>query len=174
MFENHATKVSVRDNENRVKVVAFGSYHSGKTSLVRSIDPLTRTTEAQNPEGETTVALDLGIREHRGYKIYVYGTPGQNRFEVARDVVAFGLHAGIVVVDSVRGMTSFEKKILAELTEHNVPCLVLATKIDLPGASVDRVRRDCGDVCVLPFSAHTGQGIDELLDKIADIAGTMA
>ncbi|CAJ36245.1 GTP-binding protein [Methanocella arvoryzae] len=174
MFEHHATRVSVRDRENRVKVVAFGSYHSGKTSLIRSIDPLTRTTEAYNPEGGTTVALDFGIREHRGYKIFIYGTPGQDRFGVARAVVSFGLHAGIVVVDSVRGMTSFEKKILAELTEHNVPCVVLASKIDLPGASVDRVRRDSGNACVLPFSAATGQGVDELLDRLADIASTMA
>lgn len=174
MFENHATKVNLRNSENRVKIVAFGSYHSGKTSLVRSIDPHTHTTEAHNAEGETTVAMDLGIREHRGFKIFIYGTPGQDRFGVARAVVAFGLHAGIIVVDSVRGMTSFEKKILAELTEHNVPCLVLASKIDLPGASIDRVRRDSGNAYVLPFSAHTGQGVDELLDKIADIASTMA
>jgi len=174
MFEHHATKVNVRDNENRVKIVAFGSYHSGKTSLVRSIDPKIRMTEANNIEGGTTVAMDLGIREHRGFKIYLYGTPGQDRFGVARAVVAFGLHAGIIVVDSVRGMTSFEKKILAELTEHNVPCLVLATKMDLPGASLDKVKRESGNACVLPFSAHTGQGVNELLDKIAEMASTMA
>ncbi|HMK45177.1 MAG TPA: GTP-binding protein [Methanocella sp.] len=174
MFENRATKLSVRDNENRVKIVAFGSYHSGKTALVRSIDPKPHLTEAKNLDGETTVAMDLGVREHRGYKMYIYGTPGQERFEVARAVVAFGLHAGIVVVDAVRGMTSFEKRVLCELTDNNVPCIVLATKMDLPGASIDRVRRDCGEVCVLPFSASTGQGVTELLDKIADIASSMA
>ena len=171
MFEHHSKKISVREKENRVKVVTFGSYHSGKTTFIRSIDPKTRSTEARNLDGETTVAFDLGVKEYRGYKIYLYGTPGQDRFVTAREVVSFGLHAGIVIVDSVRGITGFEKQILDEMKAHNIPCVVIANKMDLPGASLEKVVEGCGaDTCVIPVSASTGQGVNVVLDKLAEIA----
>jgi hypothetical protein len=103
--------------------------------------------------------------------IYFYGTPGQERFGVAREVVAFGLHMGLIVSDATRGMTAFEKRLFSELKAHGVPCIVLASKMDLPGASIDRVRQEAGDgTIVMPVSAGTGQGIDALLDRVADIA----
>lgn len=153
--------------------MTFGSYHSGKTTFIKSVDPQIRGTEARNPDGDTTVAFDLGIKEYKGYKIYLYGTPGQERFDVARNVVAYGLHAGVIIVDSVRGMTAFEKGILKEMKQHDIPCIVVANKMDLAGASLDKVAKDCGDVCVIPVSSNTGQGIDRVLDKIADIASTI-
>jgi len=173
LFENHSDRLSVRDGERRIKVVAFGSYHSGKTSLVRAIDPRPLRTEAPDRTGGTTVALDLGVREHRGFKIHLFGTPGQERFEVARDVVAYGLHAGLVVVDATRGMTRFEQRVLAELRGQGVPCLVLANKMDLPGASLERVKREASGADVLSVSARTGLGIGAVLDRIADIAGSL-
>lgn len=171
MFEHYSDHLNRHDDELRAKVVVFGSYHSGKTSLVRAIDPRIHLTEAPQKVGTTTVALDLGIREHRGIKIYFYGTPGQERFEVAREVVAFGLHAGLVVSDATRGMTAFEKQMHTELKAHGIPCIVLASKMDLPGASLDLVASEAGDgAIVMPVSAGTGQGIDVLLDRVADIA----
>ena len=168
MFDHSPRKLS--STENRVKIVTFGSYHSGKTSFIKCINPNTLTTEAKNHDGSTTVALDLAIKDHKGYKLFVYGTPGQDRFDVAREVVSFGLHAGIVIVDSTRGMTDFEKRILSELRSKNVPYLILANKQDLPGASLDRVRKDAGGVgIVLPVSARTGQGVDVVLDEIVNM-----
>lgn len=168
MFDHSPRKLS--STENRVKIVTFGSYHSGKTSFIKCINPNPLTTEAKNHDGSTTVALDLAIRDHKGYKLFVYGTPGQDRFDVAREVVSFGLHAGIVIVDSTRGMTDFEKRILSELRSKNVPYMILANKQDLPGASLDRVRKDAGSSgIVLPISARTGQGVDVVLDEIVEM-----
>lgn len=172
MFEHSSRKLS--PTENRVKVVAFGSYHSGKTSFIKCINPNPLTTEAKNHDGSTTVALDLAIKEYKGYKLFVYGTPGQDRFDIAREVVSFGLHAGIVIVDSTRGMTDFEKRILSELRSNGIPYIILANKQDLPGASTDRVRKDAGaSGTVLPISARTGQGVDVVLDAIVDMARGM-
>lgn len=169
MFENVAKKA---DSSNRIKVVAFGSYHSGKTSFIRCVNPNPVSTEVKSGSGSTTVAFDLAVKEHKGYRLYLYGTPGQERFEVAREVVAFGLHAGIVVVDSTRGMTDFEKGILSELHASNVPCIVLANKQDMPGASLDRVTKDANGYCeVFPVSSRTGQGVGAVLDRIVDMVG---
>jgi small GTP-binding protein len=167
MFEKAARRA---DNDRRIKVVAFGSYHSGKTSFVRCVNPNPISTEVKSGGGSTTVAFDLAIREHNGYRLYLYGTPGQDRFDVAREVVSFGLQAGLVIVDSTRGMTGFEKGILTELHAHHIPCIVLANKQDMPGASLDRVKDDAMGFCeVLPISARTGQGVDAVLDRLVDL-----
>ncbi len=167
MFENVSRKT---DSTNRIKVVAFGSYHSGKTSFIRCVNPETISTEVKSGTGSTTVAFDLAVKEHNGYRLYLYGTPGQERFDVAREVVAFGLHAGIVVVDATRGMTDFEKSILGELHASQVPCIVLANKLDMPGASFDRVKKEANGFCeVFPVSARTGQGVDAVLDRLVDL-----
>jgi len=170
MFEKVGHRPSARDGERRIKIVAFGSYHSGKTSFIRCVNPDPISTEVKSGNGSTTVAFDLAIREYRGFKMYVYGTPGQERFEVARDVVSFGLHAGGVVVDSTRGMTDFEKKMLSELRASGIPCLVLANKLDMPGASLARVKLDAaGFHDVFPISARTGQGVNVVLDRLVDL-----
>jgi len=174
MFEHRSDHVSLHDGERRLKVVAFGSYHSGKTSLIRAINPHPHETEVRNRDGTTTVAFDLGIREHRGFKIYFYGTPGQERFEVAREVVAFGLHIGLIIADATQGMTVFEQHVQSELKAQGIPCIVLANKTDLPGASFDFVRKGAGDgATVMAVSASTGAGIDALLDRIAEMASRL-
>ncbi len=173
MFENVGQRINSRGNGHRIKIVAFGSYHSGKTSFIRCIDPEPILTDVRSGNGSTTVAFDLAVREHKGFKMYVYGTPGQERFEVAREVVSFGLHAGVVVVDSTRGMTDFEKNILAEMRARGIPCLVLANKLDMPGASLDRVKLDAnGFGEVYPISARTGQGVGTVLDRLVDLIQT--
>ncbi|HTX43664.1 MAG TPA: GTP-binding protein [Methanocella sp.] len=173
MFENIGRRGSALDNDHRIKIVAFGSYHSGKTSFIRCINPDPISTEVRSGNGSTTVAFDLAVREHRGFKLYVYGTPGQERFDVAREVVSFGLHAGVVVVDSTRGMTDFEKGILAEMRARGIPCVVLANKQDMPGASLDKVKSEAnGFGEVYPISARTGQGIDAVLDRLVDLIRT--
>ncbi len=170
MFTNAARRVGSSDTDNRIKIVAFGSYHSGKTSFIHCVNPVPISTEVKSGSGSTTVAFDLAVREHKGFRLYVYGTPGQERFDVAREVVSFGLHAGIVVVDSTRGMTAFEKTILLDLRAHNVPCVVLANKLDMPGASVDKVKADAGGFDdIFPISARTGQGVDVVLDRLVDL-----
>jgi 50S ribosomal subunit-associated GTPase HflX len=59
----------------------------------------------------------------------------------------------------------------AELKAHGIPCIVLASKMDIPGASIERVKSEAGEgAVVMPVSSGTGQGIDALLDRIVDIA----
>jgi small GTP-binding protein len=121
-------------------------------------------------EGSTTVALDFGVHEHKGYKLYVYGTPGQERFDAARKAASFGLHVGLVVVDSIRGMTGMEKRIIKELKEKNIPCIIIANKHDASGASLDGVMTASEGCLTLPVSAATGAGIDTMLDSIIESA----
>lgn len=116
------------------------------------------------------MALDFGVLEHKGYKLFVYGTPGQERFSAARKASSFGLHVGLVVVDSIRGMTIMEKRMIKDLMDKNVPCIVIANKHDVAGASLEDVRKASEGCLTLPVSAKTGAGIETMLDMIIENA----
>jgi 50S ribosomal subunit-associated GTPase HflX len=71
-------------------------------------------------------------------------------------------------------MTVFEQQVLSELKAQGIPCIVLASKTDLPGASPDFIRKGAGDgATVIAVSASTGAGIDALLDRIVEMASAL-
>jgi predicted GTPase len=56
---------------------------------------------------------------------------------------------------------------------RGIPCVVLANKQDMPGASLDKVKSEAnGFGEVYPISARTGQGIDAVLDRLVDLIRT--
>jgi len=61
----------------KLKIVVFGSYNAGKSTLIETIDPSSRHIEAHTNEGDTTIALDYGRVEIHALHVYLFGTPGQ-------------------------------------------------------------------------------------------------
>lgn len=166
MLDNPSYEIKTRQMKKLVKVVAFGSSGSGKTTLIKHMDPSLRNIESRKGM-TTTVAFDLGIVNRGAYKMHVYGTPGNERFKVAMKVVSVGMNFGLVVVDATRNMTPFEKGLLDELRTMKIPHIVVANKMDTPGASIDNLRGDVGmSTPILPVSGITGIGIEELVDLI--------
>jgi len=106
-----------------VKIVVAGGFGTGKTTLVRSIseiDPLTTEevlTEASvgiddlaglEDKNSTTVALDFGrITINHEVVLYLFGTPGQDRFWFMWDELAQGAVGAIVLIDTRRLDSSF-------------------------------------------------------------------
>ena len=106
-----------------VKIVVAGGFGTGKTTLVRSIseiDPLTTEevlTEASigvddlaglEDKTSTTVALDFGrITINHEVVLYLFGTPGQDRFWFMWDELAQGAVGAIVLIDTRRLDSSF-------------------------------------------------------------------
>ena len=106
-----------------VKVVVAGGFGTGKTTLVGSVSeipPLTTEevlTEASigvddvtgvEDKTSTTVALDFGrITISSEVVLYLFGTPGQDRFWFIWDELAQGAVGAIVLVDTRRLSTSF-------------------------------------------------------------------
>ncbi|HEU4325922.1 MAG TPA: ATP/GTP-binding protein [Roseiflexaceae bacterium] len=136
-----------------VKIVITGAYAAGKTSFIRTISDIDIVSTEQEVtdsnerllKGETTVALDFGTIEISDeIKLYLFGTPGQERFDFMWETLSIGCIGYVVMVDSCRPAHLLETQRLmarfAELTD--VPFVVAANKQDDPTAlPVSYIRR---------------------------------
>lgn len=128
-----------------LKIVITGAYSAGKTHFIRSISDIeTVSTEYQvtDPDErqlktETTVALDFGkIAISDAVVLYLFGTPGQERFDFMWEVLSEGSMGYVVMVDSCRPAHFAETQRLMrrfmEITD--APFIVAANKQDDPAA----------------------------------------
>ncbi|WP_199440147.1 GTP-binding protein [Umezawaea beigongshangensis] len=127
-----------------VKIVIAGGFGTGKTTMVKSVSeiPPLQTeellTEASvgvddvvGVEGKdtTTVALDFGrITINPSIVLYLFGTPGQNRFWFMWDELAHGAIGAIVLVDTRRLDSSFPSIDFFE--RRNIPFIVAVNCFD--------------------------------------------
>jgi signal recognition particle receptor subunit beta len=138
-----------------VKIVIAGGFGTGKTTMVASVSeiPPLRTEELLTEAGvhvddlagvegkdTTTVALDFGrITINTTVVLYLFGTPGQNRFWFMWDELATGAIGAVVLVDTRRLDSSFPS---IDFFEHRgIPFVVAVNCFD--GAqlyTVDEVR----------------------------------
>jgi hypothetical protein len=93
-----------------VKIVVTGPFSAGKTTLIRTISEITVlstekdiTDETRSRKAETTVAMDFGrITIDRDLVLYLFGTPGQDRFDFMWEILGEGMLGYILLVDSSR------------------------------------------------------------------------
>src|SRR4026208_409665 len=77
------------------KIVVTGPFAAGKTTLIRTISEITVlstekdiTDETRSRKAETTVAMDFGrITIDRDLVLYLFGTPGQDRFDFMWEIL---------------------------------------------------------------------------------------
>ncbi len=170
MLDKPGYDLKVYGQKKFVKVVAFGSSGSGKSALIKSIDQYIKGSSSKHSKYSTTSAFDLVIVNDEKSSVYVYGTNGSERFQKVSGIVSTGMNIGLVVVDSTRNMTDFEKALLQEFRSKKVPFLVVANKIDLPGSCPENVRTGSGYFgLVLPTSATLGAGIGTLVTTIFEM-----
>ncbi|MEW2081241.1 ATP/GTP-binding protein [Streptomyces sp. NPDC005283] len=138
-----------------VKVVIVGGFGVGKTTLVGSVSeirPLT-TEETMTQAGvgvddvqgverktSTTVAMDFGrISINEELVLYLFGTPGQERFWFLWRGLFEGALGAVVLVDTRRLEVSFD--VIGRLEERGVPFVVAVNSFpDAPDYSLEEVR----------------------------------
>ncbi|WP_328931465.1 MULTISPECIES: ATP/GTP-binding protein [unclassified Streptomyces] len=155
-----------------VKVMIAGGFGTGKTTMVRSVSdikPLTTEetlTEASAGDDrligvadktETTVSLDFGkIVISDELVLYLFGTPGQERFWFLWNGLFKGALGAVVLVDTRRLASSF--RAIEEMERQDVP-FVIALNIfpDSPKFPVDEIRDALDispDIPVVAFDAR--------------------
>src|SRR5438067_10467893 len=99
-----------RGGGHAVKIVVTGPFSAGKTTLIRTISEITVlstekdiTDDTRTRKNETTVAMDFGrITIDRDLVLYLFGTPGQERFDFMWEILGEGMLGYILLVDSSR------------------------------------------------------------------------
>ncbi|HOI57238.1 MULTISPECIES: GTP-binding protein [unclassified Methanoculleus] len=150
--------------EGRLKIVVFGSFNAGKSSFIQALDPRSRHIEATSNEGSTTVAFDFGRLQVRDRAVYLFGTPGQDRFEFVRQVLSRGMDGAIIVVDATTGVDATTQHLYDSLKSLNVPLAFMANKCDSPGAVPEAIRRVLPGEAVHFISARNGENVHAALD----------
>jgi len=105
-----ATNKRRRHGGQAVKVVITGPFAAGKTTLIRTISEITVlstergiTDSTRSRKNETTVAMDFGrITIDGDLVLYLFGTPGQERFDFMWEILGEGMLGYVVLVDATR------------------------------------------------------------------------
>jgi uncharacterized protein len=126
---------SRRRRGRTLKVVVTGPYDAGKTTFIRTISEITVLSTERPVSGDvaatTTVAMDFGrITVATDLALYLFGTPGQERFEFMWDILAEGMLGFVLMVDATRADGLEEaRRIQGTFTElADVPHVVAVNK----------------------------------------------
>ncbi len=163
-------------------VAVLGHVDHGKTTL---LDVIRNTQVARKEFGGITQhigAYQVVVATTEGEKkITFIDTPGHEAFSKMRSYGAQVTDLVVLVVSAVDGVQPQTEESINHIKKANVPFLVAATKMDLPGASLERVKKQLakigvltegygGEIVVVPVSAVKKTGIKELLEMILLIA----
>jgi small GTP-binding protein len=97
-------------NAQAVKIVVTGPFSAGKTTLIRTISEITVlstekdiTDDTRSRKAETTVAMDFGrITIDHDLVLYLFGTPGQDRFDFMWEILGEGMLGYVLLIDADR------------------------------------------------------------------------
>lgn len=134
-----------------VKMVVTGPFNAGKTEFIQSVSEINVvsterkiTSAAEKVKQTTTVAMDFGrITVDQDLVLYLFGTPGQKRFDFMWEILSEGMLGFVVMVDSTRPETFREARGILETFRAYAPTpyIVVANKQDLPDAwELDDIR----------------------------------
>jgi small GTP-binding protein len=123
-----------------VKMVVTGPFNAGKTAFIRSVSEIDVvsterkiTAKEEQIKETTTIALDFGrITVDEDLLLYLFGTPGQKRFDFMWEILSEGMLGFVVVVDSTRPETFREARSILETFRAYAPTpyIVAANKQD--------------------------------------------
>ena len=172
------TVVTEEDGANLVPrapvVTVMGHVDRGKTSL---LDKIRSTSVTAGEAGGITQSIGAYTVTAKGKQITFIDTPGHAAFTAMRARGAQVTDIVVLVVAADDGIMPQTVEAINHAKAANVPIIVAMNKMDKPEVNPDRVRQGLieqnlvpeewgGDTMIVPVSAKTGKGIDELLDAI--------
>lgn len=159
-------------------VSVMGHVDHGKTSILDSI----RSTRVTSGEaGGITQHIGASVVDLDGRKISFLDTPGHEAFTEMRMRGAQSTDIAILVVAADDGVMPQTVEAINHAKAADIPIVVAINKIDKEVADPNRVKQELmehglvseewgGDTIMVPVSAHTGEGIEELLEMVLLVA----
>lgn len=163
------------DLQERPPVITImGHVDHGKTTL---LDTIRKTNVAGGEAGGITQAIGAYQIEYNGKKLTFIDTPGHAAFTEMRARGASITDIVIIIVAADDGVMPQTREAIDHAKAAGVPIIVAVNKIDKPTANVERVLTEMssagiqpeewgGDTMFVKISAATGEGIDDLLERI--------
>ena len=177
--ETNFEYLEIIDKEEDLKerppvVTIMGHVDHGKTTL---LDTIRKTNVAGGEAGGITQAIGAYQIEYNGKKITFIDTPGHAAFTEMRARGASITDIVIIIVAADDGVMPQTKEAIDHAKAAGVPIIVAVNKIDKPTANVEKVLTEMsasglqpeswgGDIMFVNISAVTGEGIDDLLERI--------
>ena len=155
-------------------VTIMGHVDHGKTSL---LDFIRKSQVTEGEAGGITQHIGAYTVDLDGQKITFLDTPGHEAFTAMRARGAQATDIAILVVAADDGVMPQTIEAINHAKAAKVPIIVAINKMDKEGANPDRVKQDMtqyeliaeewgGDTIMVPVSAVTGQGVEQLLEMI--------
>lgn len=155
-------------------VCVMGHVDHGKTSL---LDAIRNTHVTDREAGGITQAIGASVIEYNDRKITFLDTPGHEAFTAMRMRGANSTDIAVLVVAADDGVMPQTVEAINHAKAAGIEIIVAINKIDKPSANVDRVKQELteygligedwgGSTTMVPVSAKTHEGIDDLLEMI--------
>ncbi|MSA12100.1 translation initiation factor IF-2 [Lactonifactor sp. BIOML-A3] len=155
-------------------VCVMGHVDHGKTSL---LDAIRNTHVTDKEAGGITQHIGAYVVSINGQKITFLDTPGHEAFTAMRMRGANATDIAILVVAADDGVMPQTVEAINHAKAAGTEIIVAVNKIDKPSANVEKVKQELseyelipedwgGSTIFVPVSAHSGDGIDELLEMI--------
>lgn len=151
------------------KILVTGPFDSGKSTFVHALSTRAISVDRLG----TTIALDHGHIDYKGFSADIFGTPGQERFDPIIKLLSGESMGVFLIVDSTNPTDFVRAKQMLEITKsYGLPYVVIANKQDLPGAlSPEEIRKQFNlpqDIPIVPVVARDKKGIFEAFEVLID------
>ena len=155
-------------------ICVMGHVEHGKTSL---LDAIRQTNVISGEAGGITQHIGAYMVTCNGEKITFLDTPGHEAFTAMRMRGAQSTDIAVLVVAAADGVMPQTVEAINHAKAAGIQIIVAVNKIDKPSANIDKVKQELaeyelvaedwgGDTVFVPVSAHTKEGIDQLLEMI--------
>lgn len=178
----------VIDDDDGIKIALLGRPNVGKSTLLNKLVGSERSI-VSNIAGTTRDAIDTEIKWH-GEKITLIDTagirrrgkidPGVEKYSVLRAIKALRrADVALLLIDADEGITAQDAHIAGMLVDESAAIVVLVNKWDLVAKDThtinefeEKIRQDLNFMPYVPLlfiSAHTGQRVNKILEKVVEV-----